>query len=277
MVYDYDTNTIHGQAFSVRLTTHIIEAYEKILHTLTSNGISPKLLTMDNEISTALKDFITASSLDVQLVPPHLHRRNSAERAIRTFKSHFISILCGTDPSFPINLWDKLLPQAILTLNLLRTSRINLKLSAYSQVWGPFDYNRTPLAPLGTKLLIHEKPSSRESWSPHAVPGWYIGPALDHYRCFRTWVTETNAERIADTVVWYPQGYYMPKATSLDTAAAAAYDLVQALLRPRPPTLSPLCPESMHDSLLRLATIFKDSILHEHKSATNFTPITTNF
>ena len=87
---------------------------------------------------------------------------------------------------------------------------------------------------------------------------------------------ETNAERIADTVVWYPQGYYMPKATSLDTAAAAAYDLVQALLRPRPPTLSPLCPESMHNSLLRLATILKDSILHEKQSTTNSTPVTTN-
>ena len=24
-----------------------------------------------------------------QLVPPHIHRRNSAERAIRTFKAHF--------------------------------------------------------------------------------------------------------------------------------------------------------------------------------------------
>ena len=157
MVYDYDTNTIHGQAFSARLTTYIIEAYEKILHTLTSNGISPKLLTIYNEIFAALKDLITTSSLDVQLVPPHLHRRNSAEQAIRTFKSHFISILCGNDPSFPINLWDKLLPQAILILNLLRTSRLNPKLSAYAQVWGPFDYNRIPLAPLGKQLLIHEK------------------------------------------------------------------------------------------------------------------------
>ena len=55
----------------------------------------------------------------------------------------------------------------------------------------------------------------------------------------------------------------MPIETSLDTAAATAYDLVQLLLRPCPPTLSPLCPESMHDSLLRLATIFKDYILHE--------------
>ena len=234
VVYDYDTNTIHEQDFSARLTTYIIESYEKIIHNLTSNGISQKLLIMDNEISTTLINFITVSSLDVQLVPSHLHRRNSAERAIRTFKPHLISILCGTDSSFPVNLWDKLLPQAIINLNLLRTSRLNSNMSAYAQGWGPFDYNRT--ASLDTKLFIHEKPSSRESRSPHAVPGWYIGPALSHYRCFRTWITETNTERIVDTVVWYPQGYYMLQVPPLDTTTAAVYDLVQALLRPRPPT-----------------------------------------
>ena len=90
VVYDQDTNTVHALAFSTRLTTHIIKAYENILHTLTLNGISPKLLTMDNEISTVLVDFITVSPLDVQLVPPHLRQRNSAERSIRTFKTHFI-------------------------------------------------------------------------------------------------------------------------------------------------------------------------------------------
>ena len=68
----------------------------------------------------------------------------------------------------------------------------------------------------------------------------------------------------------------MTKATSLDTTTTAAYDLVQALLRPPPPTLSPLCQKSMHNSLLRLATILKDSILHEKQSTTNSTPVTTN-
>ena len=126
------------------------------------------MLTIDNELYTALVDFITIlsfdiPSLDIQLVSPHLHRRNSAERAIQTFKSHFISILCCTDPGFPINLWDIFFPRAMMTLNLLLTSRLNPKLSAYLSLWGPFDFNRIPIARLGTKLFIHEKPETRES------------------------------------------------------------------------------------------------------------------
>ena len=30
-----------------------------------------------------------------QLVPPDMHRRNAAERAIRTFKAYFLTILVG--------------------------------------------------------------------------------------------------------------------------------------------------------------------------------------
>jgi hypothetical protein len=56
-------------------------------------------------------------------VPPKEHRANAAERAIRTFKNHFISTLCTVDSHFPMAEWDCLLPQTILTLNLLRSSR----------------------------------------------------------------------------------------------------------------------------------------------------------
>jgi hypothetical protein len=58
---------------------------------------------------------------------------------------------------------------------------------------GPFDLNRNPLAPPGTKVLIHEKPDVRKTWAPHAVEGWYLGPALRHYRCCRIWTWATNA------------------------------------------------------------------------------------
>jgi hypothetical protein len=54
-----------------------------------------------------------------QLAPPHCHRRNAAKRAICTFKNHFIAGLCSTNRDFPLNLWDKLLPQCLLILNLL--------------------------------------------------------------------------------------------------------------------------------------------------------------
>ena len=117
-------------------------------------------------------------------MPPHAHRRNAAERAIRTFKNHFIAGLASTDPTFPLYLWSALVPQAVLTLNLLRTSRINPKLSLYAQIWGQFDFNKTPLVPPGTKLILHEKPHQRNTWSPHGLIGWYVGPAMDHYRCY---------------------------------------------------------------------------------------------
>ena len=118
----------------------------------------------------------------------------------------------------------KLLPQAEITLNLLRNSRINPSLSVYYQVWGNFDYNKTPLAPLGTKLLVHLKPEVRETWAPRATRAWYLGPAMSHYRCYRVWIVETQAERIVDTVAWFPTYVSMPTPSSTTTLLSAAYD-----------------------------------------------------
>ena len=42
------------------------------------------------------------------------------QMAIRNFKAHFLSVLAGTATSFPPNLWDRLLTQAKVTINLLQ-------------------------------------------------------------------------------------------------------------------------------------------------------------
>jgi hypothetical protein len=155
-----------------------------------------------------------------------------------------------------LNLWDKLLPQRPVTLNLLRRSRINPQLSAQAHINGAFDFNRTPPAPPGTKVLIHEKPATRGTWAPRVVEGWYLGPAQRHYRCYRVWAWATNSERIADTLAWFPTTVIMPRRSSTDVAIAAAHDLDQALLSP--PPSSPLYPitKSQHHQLLQLSSIF---------------------
>jgi hypothetical protein len=107
---------------------------------------------------------MTDSNIDYQLVPPGVHRRNAAERAICTFKNHLIAGLCSVDKHFPLHLWDRLAPQALITLNLLRGCRLNPKLSALAQFNGQFDFNRTPIAPPGIRVLAHDKPSKRTSW-----------------------------------------------------------------------------------------------------------------
>jgi hypothetical protein len=197
VLYDYDSNVIHVEAMRNRTKVQHLAAYQRAITLFT-------LQKLDNEVSGLLQEFMEQEDIDYQLVPPRLHRRNAAERALRTFKNHFIAGLCTTDPKFPLILWDHILPQALITLNLLQTSRINPRLSAHAQVHGLFDYNRTPLALPGTRVLIHEKPDLRNTWSPHAVDGWYTGPAMKHYRCYRVWVTETASERVTETVVWLP-------------------------------------------------------------------------
>jgi hypothetical protein len=181
VVYEYNSNYIHAESMIDRTGPSIIAAYQRSITFLQSRGFKPLLQCLDNEATGALQEFLTISEIDFQLAPPHVHRRTAAERAIRTFNNHFIAGLCSTNQNFPLNLWDKLLPQCLITLNMLRRSRINPQLSAQAQINGAFDFNRTPLAPPGTKVLIHEKPSTRGTWAPPAIEGWYLGPSQRHY------------------------------------------------------------------------------------------------
>ncbi len=104
-------------------------------------------------------------------MPPHDHRRNKVEKAIQTFKDHFVAILCGADTLFPLNLWDLLLRQAEHTLNMLHPSRMTPTVSAYTYLWGQHDYNSDPLAPLGCKVESHLVPIIHETWAPQRQAG----------------------------------------------------------------------------------------------------------
>jgi hypothetical protein len=128
---------------------------------LVVRGLRPKLMKLDNEASKLLKNYLHQQNITFQVVPPYIHRRNSAERAIRSFKDHLIARLCSTDKSFPMHLWDRLLPQAVTTLNMLRTSRINPKLSAATHIFGQYDFNRAQMAPPVTRNIAHETPNRR--------------------------------------------------------------------------------------------------------------------
>ena len=102
---------------------------------------------MDNEVSELMRKTIE-EECELELVPPGCHRRNVAEVAIKTFKAHFKAILAGLPANFPLRLWCELLPQAELTLNILRPSHARPKVSAHTYLFGPFDFDRTPLAPI---------------------------------------------------------------------------------------------------------------------------------
>eukprot|EP00804_Cyclotella_cryptica_P020102 CCRYP_014888-RA/>CCRYP_014888-RA protein AED:0.26 eAED:0.26 QI:0/-1/0/1/-1/1/1/0/393 len=121
---------------------------ELILSTMPSSNLAKHIL--DNEISQAMKDLIPDKyHIQYKLAPPGCHCHNAAEEVIRNFKCHFRGILVGVANDSPLQLWDTLLPQTKITLNLLCQSNATSTISAYAHLCGPFDYNKMPLAPLG--------------------------------------------------------------------------------------------------------------------------------
>mmetsp|Transcript_9103 Transcript_9103/g.13091 ORF Transcript_9103/g.13091 Transcript_9103/m.13091 type:complete len:104 (+) Transcript_9103:736-1047(+) len=92
-----------------------------------------------------------------------------------------------------MNMWHKLLPQTELTLNLLRQTNVYPTVSAHQALFGAFDYNRQPLAPLGCEVLVHEATARRSSWRQHAKRGWSLGTSAEHYRSHLIFVKDTAA------------------------------------------------------------------------------------
>jgi hypothetical protein len=143
-----------------RSASEWLNAYGGVQQELTSRGFKHKLQTLDNNASSALKRFFTDNYMEYQLDPPHCHRRNAAKRAIKIFKEHFVSGLASVVPDFPLHLWDRLLPQAEMTLNLLRKFRQHPHLSSSAHYHGMVDYNKTAFDPPGCRIIAHERKDS---------------------------------------------------------------------------------------------------------------------
>jgi hypothetical protein len=140
---------------------------------------------------------------------------------------------------------------------MLRTSRINPKLSAATHIFGQYDFNRAPMAPPGTRIIAHETPNRRQTWAPHGQYGWYIGPALEHYRCYTVYITKIRGDRIVETVDFPPEKCTLPFPSALDLATQAAADLTHALLQPQPSGPCFKVGDEQTIALKRLADIFE--------------------
>ena len=84
VVYDYDSNNILVESMMSRTAAEHTRAYKIIYEYLVSRGCRPKLQKLDNEASASLKHYLSEKGVEFQLTPAGIHRRNSAERTIRT-------------------------------------------------------------------------------------------------------------------------------------------------------------------------------------------------
>ena len=231
VLVEIDSNAILVEPMKSREDKEMIRAYDALVQRLQAAGIKPRKHVLDNEVSNNMKHHIKQHhKFQMELVPPGCHRRNAAEVAIRNFKAHFLSVLAGTADSFPANLWDRLLPQTEITLNLLRQSNATPAISAYAHLSGPFNYNKMPLAPMGCEVQVHEKTDKRGTWAFHSVDGWYLNTSPEHYRVHNCHIKQTRSERLSDTVHFKHKHITNPEITPQDKLMNAIAKCKEALL-----------------------------------------------
>ena len=92
-----------------RTTEEMAEKYKELHVILVIQGLRPHMQRLDKEVLNVLIGFMENDNVDFQLVPAHMHWRNAAERAIRTWKNNLLAGISSIDDKFPMHLWDILL------------------------------------------------------------------------------------------------------------------------------------------------------------------------
>ena len=126
IAYYCDSNTTIQAPFANSENKHGMQAFKFIMKRLADCGHQVDVKILDNEVRAEFKRIIVDDwGATYQLVTPNIHLRNISERAIRTFKAHSLSVLAGVHPEFLKFMWDNLLAQTELTLNLLCQATLN--------------------------------------------------------------------------------------------------------------------------------------------------------
>jgi hypothetical protein len=196
--YIYAANAIWLVPIKNRRKEELLWAVTEVYAWLTVQGYWPILHKKDNETSHDVKAFIPSEQVKLQYCPPDMQCTNPAKRAVCTWKNHFTAGLAGLPPLFPLAHWCQLTTQNNPTLNMVRPCHPNPLLSEHKALEETFSFDATPMAPLGTEVLMHQKPSQRKTWGYHAAKAWYLSHATAHYRCICVIMKDTGDEGVTD-------------------------------------------------------------------------------
>ena len=188
--------------------------YEKTYKRLEAVGIKPTINVMDNKASAAVTTWLTNNNIQYQTVAPGAggHRANRAERSIQTGVNHFLSTIATTDADFPIRAWCYTIEQMEMTLNMIRPTNINPKISAFTILYGEWSYDAHPILPVGWRSLVFEDPADRRKYSYHGVEGYVVGVSKQGYRKVTFLIPSTGQLRESNTyALWAPDQFTMPE------------------------------------------------------------------
>ena len=81
---------------------------------------------------------------------------------------------------------------------------------------GAFNYDATPLGPLGCPVMIHKKISNRKSWDFCSKEGWSVSVSFEHYRYQLLIPANTREINVSNTVEFLHHFITTPNLTPED-------------------------------------------------------------
>ena len=113
-------------------------------------------------------------------------------------------------------MWDNLLVQTELKINLLRQATLSPSISAWEYFNRDFYYTATPLGPISCKIIIHTTSNKRKQWDQRGRDGFSVGPALQHYRCIQEIDSKTRSLIFTDTAEYLQKYLTQPHVMAED-------------------------------------------------------------
>ena len=141
----------------------------KVKKYLDNRGFVMHLDMFDNEALIIHRDVVEASGSKCKMVPRNVRRINRAERSMHMLKEYFLRVLTVVEKNFTMSIWDHLIPQVVIGLNLSRQINFHPQLSLWALYNGQFDFNASPMGPQECRVLTHEPVLNRGSWVFHTI------------------------------------------------------------------------------------------------------------
>ena len=127
IIFFVDTNIILAEPFR-NITKEELKVTHKKLKKkeLDTRGFIMNLHILDNEAPEINRYAIEESGSKHQMELP-----NAAERYVHTFKENFLRVLASADEKFPMPMWDHIIQQVVITLNMI----LKIKLCPHLSPW----------------------------------------------------------------------------------------------------------------------------------------------
>ena len=251
VIHEIDANSTWIEPMKNKTQGGMIKARRNALKCMQLKGIVPLHQILDNKISVAYKEEILAANMSYQLVPPDNHHQHISERAIQTWKSHFIGVLAGIAATFPLHLWCQIIPQAERQIILVSQTNLNPKISAYAYVYGQHEYNSAPFVPIVMESLVHDKPNKIKTFAEHCRKGYVLGTPFEHYCAWHFLDVKYHCHQSFNNSVTQAQIHFKPKHHPADAAIYATGNLASALKGKFPASLQ----QSLLEDLTRLSVL----------------------